>query len=120
MLTGSNEIGDGELLERALGGDEESFAALYRRRQGSIYRFALHMSGRRTVAEEVTQEVFLAVLREGERFDPQRGSVLGYLLGIARNQVRRCLERDRFYVPMEDEPGEDGSQWATREDTLED
>ena len=36
---------DEELLEAALRGDEAAFTALYRRRQGAIYRFALHMSG---------------------------------------------------------------------------
>ena len=114
------DIGDGELLQRALDGDEESFAALYRRRQGPVYRFALQMSGRRTVAEEVTQEVFMAVIHEGGRFDARRGSVLAYLLGIARNQVRRCLERDRFYVPIEDETEVESSPWIAREDTLGD
>src|SRR4051812_43005424 len=97
------EIGDSELLERALGGDEESFTLLYRRRQAGIYRFALQMSGRRTVAEEVTQEVFLAVIRDAGRFDPRRGSALAYLYGIARNQVLRCLERDRPFVAIPEE-----------------
>jgi RNA polymerase sigma-70 factor (ECF subfamily) len=112
------ETSDAELLKRALAGDEESFAALYRRRQGSVYRFALQMSGRRSVAEEVTQEVFLALIRETGRFDPQRGSVIAYLYGIARNHVLRCLERDRFYVPMDNEPESDGAGWTSKEDTL--
>jgi RNA polymerase sigma-70 factor (ECF subfamily) len=112
------EISDQDLLERARAGDEESFTALYRRRQGPVYRFALHMSGRRSVAEEVTQEVFLAVIRDGVRFDPQRGSPLAYFYGIARNLTLRCLERDRFYVPMAAGADRDGSQWASREDTL--
>src|SRR5258706_8768313 len=94
------EISDSSLLERAVGGDEASFTALYRRRQPAVYRFALQMSGRRSVAEEVTQEVFLVVIREGGRFDPQRGSVMAYFYGIARNCVLRCLDRDRVYVPI--------------------
>jgi RNA polymerase sigma-70 factor (ECF subfamily) len=110
------EISDGGLLERAVGGDEASFTALYRRRQGAVYRFALQMSGRRSIAEEVTQEVFLALIREGGRFDAGRGSVASYLYGIARNHVLRCLERDRPYVRMEDEH----QGWASAEDTLGD
>src|SRR5262249_23765779 len=86
----------------------------------SVYRFALQMSGRRSVAEEVTQEVFLTVIREGARFDALRGSVAAFLYGIARNQVLRCLERDRFYVPIELEPEGDSGLWASKEDTLGD
>src|SRR5437667_4069459 len=108
------ETSDVDLLRRAMAGDEEAFARLYRRRQGSVYRFALQMSGRRSVAEEVTQEVFLALIREAGRFDPERGSVIAYLYGIARNHVLRCLERDRFYVPMEDEREADGAGWTSK------
>jgi RNA polymerase sigma-70 factor (ECF subfamily) len=115
---GKSANGDRDLLERARSGDEESFAELYQRRQGSVYRFALQMSGRRSVAEEVTQEVFLAVIRDTDRFDPERGSFMAYLYGIARNLTLRCLERDRFYVPMDDQPDSDGLQWAAQEDTL--
>jgi RNA polymerase sigma-70 factor (ECF subfamily) len=110
--------GDQDLLNRARNGDEESFTALYRRRQACVYRFALQMSGSPSVAEEVTQEVFLTVIRDATRFDPQRGTLLAYLYGIARNQVLRSLERDRLYVQMQEEPEGDG--WTAREDTLGD
>src|SRR5271167_1060486 len=83
---------DERLLENAVRGDEESFTALYRRRNGPVYRFALHMSGDAAVAEDVTQEVFLALLKTGKRFDPLRGNLLSFLYGIARNQVLRRIE----------------------------
>jgi RNA polymerase sigma-70 factor (ECF subfamily) len=111
---------DCDLLVKALAGDEESFTALYRRRQGCVYRFALHMSACRSVAEEVTQEVFLAIIRETGGFDPRRGSLTAYLYGIARNHVLRCLERDRFYVPIGEEPDGDVAQWTAAVDTLGD
>ena len=120
MTSEPTDAGDQDLLRRALEGDEESFTALYRRRQGCVYRFALQMSGRPSLAEEVTQEVFLSVIRNAGRFDPQRGSLVAYLYGIARNHVLRCLERDRFYVPIQEEPECEGSQWTSREDTLSD
>jgi len=56
---------DDELLVRIRSGSEEAFLGLYRRRQGALYRFVLHMSGSATVAEDITQEVFLALLRGG-------------------------------------------------------
>jgi RNA polymerase sigma-70 factor (ECF subfamily) len=120
MTREPTEINDIDLLQRALAGDEESFTALYRRRQGSVYRFALQMSGRSSLAEEVTQEVFLAMIREARRFDPGRGSLMAYLYGIARNHVLRCLERDRLYVSMADEPEGESAQWTAKEDTLGD
>jgi len=120
MRSETIDTSDRELLERARAGDEESFAALYRRRQAQVYRFALQMSGRRSVAEEVTQEVFLVMIGEPGRFDPERGSLAAYLYGIARNQVLRILERDRYYVPITDEPEGDGSHWAASDDTLGD
>ncbi|MEO8596394.1 MAG: RNA polymerase sigma factor [Candidatus Solibacter sp.] len=94
---------DDELLLRTQSGDEEAFLTLYRRRQAGLFRFALHMGGSRPVAEDVTQEVFLALLREDCGFDPSRGTLSGYLFGIARKLVLRHLERGRSDVALETE-----------------
>ena len=98
---------DEQLLGQALAGDEEAFTALYRRRQGPIFRFALHMSGSTQIAEEVTQDVFMFLLQRGHDFDPQRGALGAYLFGVARNYVRRALERNYpesvLSSPIEDE-----------------
>jgi RNA polymerase sigma-70 factor (ECF subfamily) len=97
---------DDELLFRLRNGDEQAFATLYRRRQGSIYRFALHMSGSPSAAEDIAQEVFLALLREECGYDRERGTLSGYLFGIARKLVLRNLERGRVDVPLESETDE--------------
>ena len=97
---------DDELFARLRKGDEEAFVTLYRRRQAPIYRFALHMSGSPTTAEDITQEVFMALLRHECGFDSQRGTLSGYLYGIARKLVLRNLERGRADVSLEEE-GED-------------
>jgi len=99
-------LGDEELLRLTRAGDEHAFTLLYRRHQGPIYRFALQMSGNDSVADDVTQEVFLAVMRESFRFDSSRGSLATYLYGVARNQVRRYLERGRFQVPLDEDSDE--------------
>jgi RNA polymerase sigma-70 factor (ECF subfamily) len=112
--------GDHDLLRRALAGDEASFTTLYRRRQACVYRFALQMTGRPSLAEEVTQEVFLTLIRDAGRFDPSRGTLAAYLYGIARNHVMRSLERERVNVPIDDELDSGGSPWTAREDTLAD
>jgi RNA polymerase sigma-70 factor (ECF subfamily) len=97
---------DDELFVRLRQGDESAFLALYRRRQAAIYRFALHMSGSASQAEDVSQEVFLALLGEACGFDPDRGTLSGYLFGIARKLLLRHLERGRFDVPLENDSDE--------------
>jgi RNA polymerase sigma-70 factor (ECF subfamily) len=102
------EITDDGLFRRMLAGDEDAFTLLYRRKHPAIYRFALHMSGNAAVAEDVTQEVFMTLIRDARRFDPGRGSLGGFLFGIARNHVRKRWEQDRRSVPLPDETGEKG------------
>ena len=98
----SDELQDGELIDRVAAGDAEAFAQLFRRRQGQVYRFALHMTASPSVAEDVTQEVFLAVMSDAGRYDAARASVAAWLCGIARNHVRRRAERDRLLQPIGD------------------
>ncbi len=84
---------DEELLRRLLAGSSDAFAELYRRRQSAVYRFALQMSGSEAIAEDVTQEAFLALMRDGRAYNPERGPLIAWLYGIARNQVRRAMDR---------------------------
>ena len=111
------------LLARMLDGDEAMFTALYRRRQGAIYRFALHMTRSVAIAEEVTQEVFIALIENGGRFDRSRGMLLSFLYGIARNRVLQRIEKDRWSEPaaaIEDRPSdEDMLDDLTRRETVE-
>lgn len=83
-----------------LAGDEAAFTLLYRRRHPAIYRFVLHMSGNAALAEDVTQEVFMTLIRDARKFDPGRGTLGGFLFGIARNHVRRRWEQERNSVPL--------------------
>jgi RNA polymerase sigma-70 factor (ECF subfamily) len=102
-----NDLSDSELLRLMLAGDEEALALLYRRRQGGIYRFALQMSGSKTIAEDVTQDVFLFLMREGHVFDPARGSLSAFLFGVARNHVLRRLRVEHLLAPLGDESDDD-------------
>ncbi|HMV98982.1 MAG TPA: RNA polymerase sigma factor [Acidobacteriota bacterium] len=92
---------DEALLCQMMAGDEQAFARLYERRHQDVYRFALRMSGSEAIAEDVAQEVFLTLIQSGGKFDPSRGTVQGYLLGIARYRVLHRLAQDRTYVSME-------------------
>jgi RNA polymerase sigma-70 factor (ECF subfamily) len=61
------------------------------------------MSGNAAVAEDVTQEVFMTLIRDAKRFDPERGTLMGFLFGIARNHVRKRWDQDRRCVALTDE-----------------
>ena len=100
---------DGDLLRLLSGGNESAFIEFYRRHQGLVYRFALQMSGKTEIAEEVTQDVFMAVMGAAGRYDQERGSVAAFLYGIARNVVLKALERERPYVTVLDESGSEYS-----------
>jgi len=75
-------------------GDEAAFARLYDAFQGPLYRYALQMCGAGS-ADDVVQETFMALLR-GSRFDPARGTLAGYLFGIARHHILRRLSAGRL------------------------
>ncbi len=107
-MTKAIELTDDGLLRRMMAGDEDAFTLLYRRRHPSIFRFALHVSGNVAVAEDVTQEVFMTLIRDARRFDPARGSLAGFLLGVARNHLRKRWEQDRRSVPLAEDADELG------------
>ncbi|HVF57560.1 MAG TPA: RNA polymerase sigma factor [Pyrinomonadaceae bacterium] len=94
---------DTELLRLMAAGDENAFTTLYRRRQGGVYRFALQMSGSQAIAEDVTQEVFLVLMRDAQNYDQTRGSLQAYLYGVARNHVLRAFEKDHRFLPLADD-----------------
>src|SRR5262245_4988924 len=99
---------DDELLRLMTSGVEEAFATLYRRYQGRVFRFALLMSGCPATADDVTQEVFLALLRDACQYDSSRGALLTYLYGIARKQFLRVLKRSRPFAQLGGEADEEG------------
>src|ERR1700683_4717022 len=117
LMLESPSHSDGDLLRLLSGGDEKAFVEFYRRHQGLVYRFALQMSGKTEIAEEVTQDVFMIVMGSPTRYDGERGSVAAFLYGIARNVVRRALERERPYVTvLDDVDSEYASRLAAEED----
>ena len=103
--------GDQELYKQLAKGCEEAFSALYERYQGPLFRFAWHMSGNDAMAEDVTQEVFMQLIRNPNSYDPAKGSVVGYLFGIARNLTRRRMDRTRLDEPFS-EDGIEGNEAA--------
>jgi RNA polymerase sigma-70 factor, ECF subfamily len=97
---------DAEIASRLRQRDEQAFLELYDRHGRAVYRFLVHMTGSVTAAEELTQDVFVAILEAMSsgamyRFDPEKGSFEGYLLGIARNLARGELRRGHRVLSLE-------------------
>ncbi|HXN24482.1 MAG TPA: sigma-70 family RNA polymerase sigma factor [Candidatus Dormibacteraeota bacterium] len=97
----SEQDHDDALLQRAAKGDEEAFLLLYRGHQAALFRFASHMTGSFWAAEEIVQDVFMTLMREPKKYDSARGTMGAYLFGIARNRVRKHLERLPREVPLD-------------------
>lgn len=93
---------DEALVARIAAGESASLSVLFRRRQQNVYRFALHLTGSSALADDVTQDVFVTVIREAGRFEPGRGTVSAWLCGIARNFVRRRLALDQGTASLDD------------------
>jgi len=92
---------DEELYRLMKGGDREAFGELYERRGPALRRYALHMSGSAAVAEEVSHEVFIQLMRANTNFDDKRGSLEGWMYGVARNLVRVIRRQGPVQEPVD-------------------
>lgn len=111
---------DEELLKAMQGGDEDAFLSLYRRWQAAIFRFGLQMTGSRTTAEDVTQEVFMALIRDSSGFCSSKGSLGAWLYGIARHAILRAISRKNAAASLVDAKAEVDCLYASNNDPHDD
>ena len=95
---GDVESGDGVLVARLAAGDDEAVAEIFDRYGPFLYGLARRVTGERTLAEEVVQDVLTTLWSQPERFDPARGTLRAFL-GVqahrrAVDAVRRDVRRD--------------------------
>ncbi len=110
---------DTDLLRTMRGASAHSadaFAALYRRHQGPLYRYALLRCGSNATAADVVQEAFMGLLTERFRFDPLRGQLAAFLFGVARNLILKLEEGRLRHVSL---PAFDAAQDADEDAELE-
>ena len=90
-----NRVSDWSLLERVVRKDESALAALYDRYSALVYAESIRILRDGAAAEEILQDLFFQIWRTAAKFDPQRGSLPGWLLVAARNRsISRLRRRD--------------------------
>ena len=93
---------DGELLKRFAAGDRDAFTLIYRAHQAAVYRFALHMTGDAGKATEVTQDVFVWLIHHAAAFDPARGALAAFLVGVTRKFLQRNRGEELRWSPLDE------------------
>lgn len=119
---GREEPSDPELVKRMRLGDESALEALYARYGGLVYTLALRIVGDAELAREVLQDTFLSSWDGREAYDPERGRLPWWLMGIARNRAidllrsrpHRARLRERDHL----EPGIPESASARTEEVV--
>ena len=82
---------------------DAEFREAYERHKDVVYRFARRMTGSSADAEDIVQESFLALWRNASQFNPTRGSLRSFLIGMSRNLVRQRLRSDRPHDELEED-----------------
>lgn len=101
---GSMDPGDGALVARLAAGDEEALAEIFDRHSAFLFGLARRVTGDRSSAEDVVQEVLTTLWTHPDRFDPQRGSLRAFLgvqahrraVDAVRRDVRRSSRENRL------------------------
>src|SRR5918994_7934629 len=95
-------LADEDLMPRVAQKDPAAFEVFNDRHGGAAYSLAYRIVGDATSAEDVTQEAFLSIWRSRARYDPMRGSVRAWALGIVRNRAIDALRREGGRAPKLD------------------
>lgn len=77
--------------------------AAFDEHKDAVYRFAWRMTNSAPAAEDIAQEVFLALVRHPRRFDPVRGTLRAFLFGVARNLALKLWREENRWSVLDDE-----------------
>jgi RNA polymerase sigma-70 factor (ECF subfamily) len=99
---------DRDLLRRFRAGDRDAFTEIYRANQRTVFRFALLMTADESKAAEVTQDVFVWLIRNPASFDPSRGELGAFLVGVARKLLKKRFNEEQRWVLLDESAGYSG------------
>ena len=108
----------GELLSAIARGEQEAFTTFYDQTHRLVFGLALRILGNRETAEEVTSDIYMQVWRQAANFELMRGTVLSWLMTIARTRSIDRL-RSASYLRQETETLETVVQYAASGDSPE-
>src|SRR5262249_40565147 len=95
-------IRDRDLLKRFHAGDRDAFTELYRTYHMPVFRFVSYMTADGVKAAEITQDVFVWLIHHPGDFDPRRGELSSFLIGVARKFIKRRYSEEQRWLPLEE------------------
>lgn len=101
-------------------GDAGAFATLFERHARAVFTYLLRLTGSAALAEDLTQEVFLAAFRRLDDLRPERtaggqvSTLRPWLLRVARNLAFSHFRRNPVSLSLDRGPGGDGGDGAGR------
>src|SRR3954453_22759149 len=107
---------DGDLIQRAAGGDHGAFEQLYERYARPVFGLALRRLGDRGRAEDAVQETFASIWRAAGSYKPERGPGAPWLYAVARNAI---VDNGRAKREPPVEGGEEQADHVTPADRAE-
>ena len=102
VITDLSGASDASLAMAVARWHEDALAEIYRRHAGAVFGLAKHLLFDKVLAEEVTQEVFVRLWRDPERFDPARGALLTFLLSVTHGRAIDLLRSETTRRARED------------------
>ncbi len=93
---------DAALVARVRGGDREALAVVYAKESPAVYRYALALCGNSGWADDAMQEAFIALATRADGFDATKGSLGGWLAGVARHALLAQWRSAQQHEPLAD------------------
>jgi RNA polymerase sigma-70 factor (ECF subfamily) len=112
------EVDDIELMRRVTAHDQQAMRLMYQHYAKAIYSLAYHILQNSTLAEEVTQDSLLKVWENKAQWDPAKGTLKSWLLGVTHFTALDRLRREHRQPTVHSAPIEDIEEGSASQSTL--